>query len=135
VALPTLVLVLFILFLVFATGRGRESAPVVVLLLSFLALPATMLANCWVLFVHWHSRALLFAAGLTVPFYVGSGMAIYVHGRQYGDNFGMIMLTPFFVVGDTVARHPLAWSSLWALGMIACILLARALALRGKAAP
>ena len=60
-------------------------------------------------------------------------MAIYVHGSQYGDNVGMIMLTPFFMVGDTVARQPLAWLAIWALGMIACILRARALALKDEA--
>jgi hypothetical protein len=134
VALPTLVLAIFILFLVFATGRDRESAPAVVLLLSFLALPATMLANCWVLFVRWRARALLFMAGLALPSYVGCAMAAYVHGSQYGDNVGMIMLMPFFMVGDGVARHPLAWFAIWALGMIACILMALALTRRYEAA-
>jgi hypothetical protein len=134
VALPTLVLVLFILFLVFATGYGRESAPVVVIILSFVALPATMLVNCWVLFVTWSDRALLFAAGLAVPLYVGCGMAIFVHGTTNDENVGLIMLAPFFMILGAGTRHPLALFAIWALGIIAFILRVRALAHKDEAA-
>jgi hypothetical protein len=68
------------LFLVFVTGHGKGAAPAGVLVLSMFIVPATMLVNCWVLFVKWQSRGLLFAAGLTVPFCVGCALAFMIHG-------------------------------------------------------
>jgi hypothetical protein len=120
------------LFLV-ATGHGRESAPAVALIVSLFALPATMLANCWVLFVAWSDRTLLFAAGLAVPCYVGCGMAIFVHGAPNDENVGLLMLAPFFMIPSEVTRHPLAVLAVWLLGMIALILRARALAYKDDA--
>jgi hypothetical protein len=79
VALPTLVLSFVILFLVFVTGQGKGAAPAGVLVLSLFILPATMLVNCWVMFVKWQDRGLLLAAGLEVPLCVGFALAILIH--------------------------------------------------------
>jgi hypothetical protein len=81
VALPTLIFVFFILFIVFAARVGQGFAPVVVLLLSAYALPVILLVNCWVLFVDWSSRKLLIAAGLAVPLCVGVAMAILIQSK------------------------------------------------------
>ena len=80
VALPTLVLSLFILFLVFVTGHGKGVAPAGVLVLSVFIVPVTMLVNCWVFFVNWQGRGLLFSAGLAVPLCVGCALALLIHG-------------------------------------------------------
>jgi ABC-type phosphate transport system permease subunit len=82
VALPTLVLLLFILFLVFVTGQGKGAAPAGVFVLSVFILPVTMLANSWVLFVNWHGRGLLFAAGLALPLFVGCVLTYMIHGSH-----------------------------------------------------
>ncbi|MFY9314174.1 MAG: hypothetical protein WAO95_01285 [Burkholderiales bacterium] len=132
--MPTVVLVLFILFLVFAMGRGRGFAPMGVVVLSFVALPATALANCWVLFVNWSGRTLLCFAGFALPLYVGCGMAVFVDGRTDGENVGAIMLVPFFTLLGVGTRHPFAFSAIWALGMIALVLRARALTHKDEAA-
>ena len=81
VALPTLIFVFFILFLVFATRLGQGFGPAGVLVLSVFALPVMVLVNCWVLFVNWRSRGLLFAAGLTLPICVGFTMAIVIQAK------------------------------------------------------
>jgi hypothetical protein len=133
-ALPTLALVLFILFLVFATG-GKETGPVVVLIVSIVAVPATMLANCWVLFVNWNRRVLLFAGGLAVPSYVGCAMAIFLHGPANDANVGLRMIAPLFMIPNPVkTRDVLAMSAIWLLGIIALVVLARALAQKDEAA-
>ena len=134
VALPTLALVLFILFLVFATG-GEETGPVVVLIVSIVAVPATMLANCWVLFVNWNRRVLLFAGGLAGPLYVGCGMAIFLHGPKNDANVGLKMIAPLFMIPNPVkTRGVLAMFAILLIGIIALILLARALAQKDEAA-
>jgi hypothetical protein len=81
VALPTLLFVLFNLFIVFAIRLGEGFAPATVLLLSVYALPVMMLVNCWVFFVDWRSRGSLIAAGLAVPLCVGLFMAIFIQSK------------------------------------------------------
>ena len=81
VALPMLLFALFILFIVFAIRLGQGFAPAGVFVLSVYALPVMTLVNCWVLFVNWRSRGLLFAAGLAVPFCVGCAMAILIQAK------------------------------------------------------
>ena len=80
VALPTLLLVLFLLFLVFVTGHGKGAGPASVFVLSFFAVPIMLIVNCWVLFVRWQDRGWLFAAGTALPLCVGFAAAYMIHG-------------------------------------------------------
>jgi hypothetical protein len=135
VVLPILALVLFIFFLAFATGAS-ESGPVVVLIVSIVAVPTTMLVNCWVLFVNWSGRARLLVGGLAAPLYVGSALAIFLHGPQNDANLGLMMIAPLFTIPSPVrTRDVVAMFSVWLMGMIGLILLARKLAHENEAVP
>lgn len=97
------------------------------LILSFVAVPAVMLTNCWVLFVSWRGRAPLIIAGLLVPSYVGAAMTIFIHGTRGEGNVGGALLTPFFMILVVATAQPLATFAIWLLAMIAFVLRARAI--------
>jgi hypothetical protein len=135
VAPPILALVLFILFLAFATGAS-ESGPIVVLIVSIVAVPMAMLVNCWVLFVNRSDRAPLFVGGLAAPLYVGCALAIFLHGPKNDANVGLMMIAPLFMIPSPVrTRDVVAMLAVWLVGMIGLILLARRLAHEEEAVP
>jgi hypothetical protein len=131
VALPTLGLALFIVLIV-ATGRGKEWAPMVAFFASFVAVPATMLINCWVLFVNWKNRGSFYLGASAIPAVVGIGMSLSVHGTGASQTFGAAVLAPILVVFGAAARFPRSAFALWIVAMIALYLGARALESRGR---
>ena len=132
VVLPIVLLALWIALLI-ATGHGRQGAPLVMFFASFVALPATMLANCWVLFVNWKTRARLFLAGLALPALVGLAAALVVHATGHAQELGMLLLTPFLIFPDAVTQYPRAAFLLWLLAMVALVSAARILSSRSSA--
>jgi hypothetical protein len=132
VVLPTVLLTLLIV-LVIATGRGKESAPMALFFASMVALPGTMLCNCWVLFISWRSKVRLFLGGLAFPALVGFGSALLVHGTGHGQELGVLVLYPFFLVPVVGGPgRPQAALTLWALAMIAVVVAARVVSTRNS---
>lgn len=125
VALPTVLLAAWIL-LVVLTGGGREWAPVVALIGAFVALPLSMLLNCWVLFVDWRGHARLAFAGLIIPAVVAAAIAAFVHGSGDVHRAGGMLLVPALALGRIAGHHPLVAFVAWGLALGALIIAARA---------
>jgi hypothetical protein len=123
-ALPTIVLALVTAFLVLVAGQGREAAPLVVLAVSVVALPAAMLANGWVLFAPWRPAALI-VGGFAVPVLIAVAMALYIQGSAGERQLGATMLAPFFAILAVAAKHPVGLLVAWGLALAGVILAAR----------
>jgi len=124
--LSTLVSAVVIWFLTVVTGSGREFAPLVALLIAFVALPVTMLVNSWVLFVRWRSRRSLFLCSLAIPSLLLSAIMLYVHGYGNVQELGALMLAPMFQMGRYVGSYPLLACCFWLLALTMLFLMARA---------
>ncbi len=111
------------LFLVLATGRGREWAPVAALMFGLLALPGCMLADGWLLFVSLR-RPLLLLAGLAVPAYVAVALTIFVHGSRGERNAGAAMLETYFDLVDAAEGRGMLFFLLWLAAMAALVVTA-----------
>ena len=123
-ALPTACLAVFTLLLALIGGKGKEFAPLLLLLMSFVTLPATLLANGWTLFVAWR-RGWLVAGAFVLPAIVAVAMAIFLQGPHYDRGLPAAILAPCLTLLEIVSKHPIAAFAAWVLSVAALILLAR----------
>ena len=123
-ALPTACLAIFILLLVTLGGKGKEFAPFLLLLISIVAVPATMLANGWVLFMAWR-RGSLVAGAFVLPTIVAIAMALFLQAPHHDRGLPAAILAPCLALLEAVSKHPVIAFAAWALSLVALILLAR----------
>jgi hypothetical protein len=121
--LPVFCLALVLVVLVTVGGKGKEFAPVVILILSFTTLPATMLANAWVLFATWRPGFLV-AGAFVLPGLVAAPMAVFILGTDAQRDAAAYLLAPFFVLTEIAGRHPAAAFAIWSAAIVGLILLA-----------
>jgi hypothetical protein len=126
VVLPHVALIVFLLVLILVGGKGKEFAPVLALILAFVAVPMTVLINCWVLFVDWKGVASSFLAGLIVPALTGLAFALFMMPLGSDRDAGTVLLAPFALVTQAAGRYPLAAACAWVLALAALLLAARA---------
>jgi len=122
--LPTACLVVVTILLATIAGKGREFAPIVLLLVSLVIVPATMLANGWLLFVAWR-RGPFVAAAFVLPTLVAIGMAAFLQSPHYDRGIAAAVLDPFLTVLQAASKHPVIALMVWVLAIAALILLAR----------
>jgi len=123
-ALPTLGLAAFTVLLALIGGKGKEFAPILLLLMALVTLPLTMLANGWTLFVDWR-RGRLVAGAFVLPAIVAVLMAIFLQGPHYDRGLPAAILAPCLTLLETASKHPVVAFVAWVLSVAALILLAR----------
>lgn len=123
-ALPTFGLAVFTVLLALIGGKGKEFAPVLLLLMSLVFLPMTMLANGWTLFVGWR-RSRLVAGAFVLPAMVAVVMALFLQGPHYDRGLPAAILAPCLTLLELASKHPVASFAAWILSIAALILLAR----------
>ena len=123
-ALPTLCLAVFTVLLALIGGKGKEFAPILLLLMSLVTLPLTMLANGWTLFVGWR-RSRLVAGAFVLPAVVAVVMALFLQGPHYDRGLPAAILAPFLTLLQAASKHPVVAFTAWMLSVAALILLAR----------
>ncbi len=122
--LSTALMIGMILLFTLATGQGREWEPLAAFMISFVAVPLVMLVNCWVLFVSWRSKTLLVLASQVVPLFLVTAILLSVHGYGRLHDVGVILLAPFFSLGQGIGLFPLLAFCLWLTVMAAVLYLA-----------
>jgi hypothetical protein len=123
-ALPTFGLAVFTVLLALIGGKGKEFAPILLLLMALVTLPLTMLANGWALFVGWR-RSRLIAGAFVLPTIVAVVMAIFLQGPQYDRGLPATILAPCLTLLEAASKHPIVAFAAWVLSVAALILLAR----------
>ena len=123
-ALPTFCLAVFTVLLALIGGRGKEFAPILLLLMALVALPLTMLANGWTLFVGWR-RSRLVAGACVLPAIVAVAMAMFLHGPHYDRGLPAVILAPCLTALEVASKHPVVAFAAWVLCIAALVLLAR----------
>jgi hypothetical protein len=123
-ALPTFCLAVFTVLLALIGGKGKELAPILLLLMALVALPLSMLANGWTLFVGWR-RSRLVAGAFVLPAIVGVVMAMFLQGPHYDRGLPAAILAPCLTLLEAASKHPAAAFAVWLLSVAALILLAR----------
>lgn len=122
-ALPTLSLAVFIVLLALIGGKGKEFAPILLLLMALVALPLTMLANGWTLFVSWR-RSRLVTGAFVLPTVVAVVMAMFLQGPHYDRGLPATILAPFLTALEVASKHPVVAFAAWVLSIAALSLLA-----------
>lgn len=123
-ALPTFCLAVFTVLLALIGGKGKEFAPILLLLMALITLPLTMLANGWTLFVGW-GRGRLVAGALVLPAIVAVVMAMFLQGPYYDRGLPAAILAPCLTLLEIASKHPVVAFAAWAVSVVALILLAR----------
>lgn len=123
-ALPTFGLAVFTVLLALIGGKDKEFAPILVLLMSLVTLPLTMLANGWALFVGWR-RIRLVAGAFVLPAIVAVVMAMFLQGPHYDRGLPAAILAPCLTLLEVASRRPVVAFTVWALSVAALVLLAR----------
>lgn len=123
-ALPTLGLAVFTVLLALIGGKGKEFAPILLLLMALVALPLTMLANGWTLFVGWR-RSRLVAGAFVLPAIVAVVMAMFLQGPHYDRGLPAAILAPCLTMLEAASKHPVIAFAAWVLSIAALFLLAR----------
>jgi hypothetical protein len=123
-ALPTCCLAVFTVLLALVGGKGKEFAPILLLLMALVALPLAMLANGWTLFVDWR-RSRLVAGAFVLPATVAVIMAMFLQGPHYDRGLPAVILAPCLTLLEAASKHPVAAFAAWLLSVAALILLAR----------
>lgn len=122
--LPTFSLAVFTVLLALVGGKGKEFAPVLLLLMSLVFLPMTMLANGWTLFVGWR-RGRLVAGAFVLPAIVAIVMALFLQGPHYDRGLPAAILAPCLTLLEAASKHPVVAFAAWALTIAVLILMAR----------
>jgi hypothetical protein len=122
--LPTFCLAVFTALLALIGGKGKEFAPILLLLMALVTLPLAMLANGWTLFVDWR-RSRLVAGAFVLPAVVAVIMAMFLQGPHYDRGLPAAILEPCLTLLEFVSKHPVAAFAAWLLSVAALILLAR----------
>lgn len=123
-ALPTIGLAVFTVLLALIGGKGKEFAPILLLLMALVALPLTMLANGWTLFVGWR-RSRLVAGAFVLPAIVAVVMAMFLQGPHYDRGLPAAILAPCLTMLEAASKHPVIAFAAWVLSIAALFLLAR----------
>jgi hypothetical protein len=123
-ALPTFGLAVFTVLLALIGGKGKEFAPILLLLMALVTLPVTMLANGWTLFVGWR-RSRLIAGAFVLPAIVAVFMTMFLQGPHYDRGLPAAILAPCLTLLEAASKHPIVAFAAWALSIAALILLAR----------
>ncbi|MGE0579718.1 MAG: hypothetical protein AB7I59_23295 [Geminicoccaceae bacterium] len=123
-ALPTFGLAVFTVLLALIGGKGKEFAPILLLLMALVTLPLTMLANGWTLFVGWR-RGRLVAGAFVLPAIVAVIMALFLQGPHYDRGLPAAILAPCLTLLETASKHPVVAFTAWVLSIAALMLLAR----------
>lgn len=123
-ALPTFCLAVFTVLLALIGGRGKEFAPILLLLMALAVLPLTMLANGWTLFATWR-RSRLVAGAFVLPAIVAVIMAMFLQGPHYDRGLPAAILAPCLTLLERASKHPVVAFTAWVLSVAALILLAR----------
>ncbi|MCC7486943.1 MAG: hypothetical protein IT529_18385 [Burkholderiales bacterium] len=131
--LPALLLAVMTIFIALVGGKGRGFAGIFVLIAAFVAVPGTMLANGWLLFVNWPPVRLVLA-GIALPLVIAAVMAIWVRSPDGPARQGDAMMAPIVLLLKGAGAYPLASFLLWALAIAGLILAARRRYIRGEAA-
>jgi hypothetical protein len=121
--LPTFCLAVFTVLLALIGGKGKEFAPVLLLLLSLVFLPITLLANGWTLFVRW-PRGRLIAGAFVLPAMVAVVMAMFLQGPHYDRGLPATILAPCLTLLEAASKHPVVALTAWVASVTALILLA-----------
>jgi hypothetical protein len=103
----------------------REFTPLLLLVLSIVAVPAVMLVNCWTLFVSWRGSLPLLLAGLAMPALAGAVFTMFVHGRGVAKRAAEAALAPFGALLKAGGDFLLALLAVWLLAMAGLFLWAR----------
>ena len=122
--LPTLGLAVFTVLLALVGGKGKEFAPILLLLMALVALPLAMLANGWTLFVGWR-RSRLVAGACVLPVIVAVVMAMFLQGPHYDRGLPAAILAPCLTLLEAASKHPVVAFAAWVLAIAALILLAQ----------
>jgi hypothetical protein len=123
-ALPTFCLALFTALLALIGGKGKEFAPILLLLVALVTLPLTMLANGWTLFVDWR-RSRLLAGAFVLPVIVAVIMALFLQGPHYDRGLPAAILAPCLTLLEVASKHPVVAFAAWVLSIAVLILQAR----------
>lgn len=123
-ALPTFCLAVLTVLLALIGGKGKEFAPILLLLMALITLPLTMLANGWTLFVGWR-RSRLVAAAFVLPAIVAVVMALFLEGPHYDRGLPAAILAPYLTLLEIASKHPVVAFTAWILVITALIVLAR----------
>ena len=72
-------------------GKGGFEAALLLVIGVFIV-PGLLVANCWLFFVRWSNRALVFLAGSVLPALVGATQAVILYGPRDFDRWSKSML-------------------------------------------
>jgi hypothetical protein len=126
--LPALILVGLVALLL-ATGRGRREAPMIVFFASLVAIPGLVLANCWTLFVRWSSPVHLALSAAALPSLFLLGAVLFVHGTGRWQEVGMLVLAPFL----HIPLSHIGWlAAAWLAALVGLLLSAKQVAMRAE---
>jgi hypothetical protein len=120
--IPTVVLAAMLAG-VLATGSGKREAPIVVFFASLVAVPATLLANQWTLFVQWRSCGSALLAGLVIPAVLVLAAMLGIHGSGRVQAAGFLVWLPFIAVPTRTSTLQLL-ALIWAVMLLAAFVAA-----------